>query len=159
MEILIIKYFHVISASLMFGTGLGSVFYKWRSDRSGDLRAIAETNRNVVVADWMFTTPTVLLQPISGIYLAHLNAYSLTASWLLLSLFLFIVAGLCWLPVLYLQIRMRNISIHSVENNLALPAHYHRLNKRWALLGLPAFVAVLTIYALMLAKPDIGISL
>ena len=110
MDYLLVKTLHILSATLLFGTGLGSVFYKWRADKSADLPAIAVTNKNVVLADWLFTTPTVILQPVTGVWMALSAGYPLTSSWLVLSIVLYIIAGLCWLPVVYIQILMRDIS-------------------------------------------------
>jgi len=154
MELLAIKYLHMVSATILFGTGLGSVFYKWRADRSGDIHAIAVTNRNVVLADWIFTTPTVLLQPVSGLFLVYLNAYDWHTPWLLISIVLFIVAGLCWLPVVFLQIKMRNISTRCAAQSEPLPPQYHHIYRIWCLLGIPAFIAMLAIFGLMVTKPD-----
>lgn len=154
MDVLIIKWLHIISATLLFGTGLGSAFYKWRTDKSNDIHAIAVTNRNVVLADWLFTTPTVVLQPITGIWLANLNGYALSTPWLLLSIILFILAGACWLPVVYLQIRMRYIAQKCLGTNSPLPQRYHQLKNIWFWLGIPAFSAIVAVFALMVAKPS-----
>jgi len=154
MDILIVKYLHILSSTLLFGTGLGSVFYKWQADRSGDLRAIRVTNRNVVLADWVFTTPTVILQPLSGFYLVNLNGYGLDVDWLMASIILFVIAGSCWLPVVYLQIKMAAISKQCVEQGKSLPDRYFRLNRLWFALGVPAFIAMMIIYALMVFKPN-----
>lgn len=153
MDITTIKLIHILSATLLFGTGLGSVFYKWQSDRYADLRAIYVTNRNVVLADWLFTTPTIIVQPISGYLLLNLNGYALSASWLWISLLLFVIAGACWLPVVYLQIRMRDIAKCCLDQGLDLTAEYRRMNKIWMGLGVPAFIAIIGIYVLMVARP------
>jgi len=153
MDIAIIKIIHILSATLLFGTGLGSVFYKWQADRCADLRAIYITNRNVVLADWLFTTPTVIVQPLSGYLLMKLNGYALSATWLWLSLLLFVIAGACWLPVVYLQIRMRDIAKCCLDQGIELTADYQRLNKIWIGLGVPAFIAIIAIYVLMVARP------
>ena len=152
MEYLVIKYLHIISATLLFGTGLGSAFYKWRTDRSGDLAAIAVTNKNVVLADWLFTTPTVILQPLTGLWLIKHQGYSLAESWLSLSIMLFVIAGLGWLIVVYLQLKMRDISTVSLTTHTELPDIYHRLAKIWFWLGIPAFVCILLVYVLMVSK-------
>ena len=155
MDILFAKWLHIISATLLFGTGLGSAFYKWRTDKSGDIHAIAITNRNVVLADWLFTTPTVVLQPVTGLWLVSLHNYALSTPWILLSIILFIIAGACWLPVVYLQIKMRDISLECLHNNVPLPQRYHQLNNMWFRLGVPAFIAIIVVFALMVGKPDI----
>jgi len=153
MEYLVIKWLHILSATLLFGTGLGSAFYKWRADRSGNTHAIYITNRNVVLADWLFTTPTVLIQPITGFWLLHLLGLSVLEPWVMLSLILFISAGLCWLFVVYLQIKMRDIAYKTIPTKKALPLHYQQLAKIWFWLGIPAFTAIIMVYALMVIKP------
>ena len=152
MEYLAIKYLHIISATLLFGTGLGSAFYKWRTDRSNDLAAIAVTNKNVVLADWLFTTPTVIVQPLSGLWLISLQGYSFAEPWLWLSIILFVIAGLCWLPVVYLQLKMRDISSVALKTQTELPNIYHRHAKIWFWLGIPAFACILLVYGFMVSK-------
>ncbi len=115
MEYLVLKWVHILSATLLFGTGLGSAFYKLMTDQTGNLEAIAQTNRTVVLADWLFTTPTVILQPITGVWLALAVGYPLSSSWIVLSVLLYVIAGLCWLPVVYLQIRMRDLAVAAVN--------------------------------------------
>ncbi len=130
-----LKWLHILSSTLFFGTGLGSAFYKWSADRSGNLEAIAHTNRIVVIADWLFTTPTVIFQPLSGYWLINTLGYSFTEPWLVVTYVLFILAGACWLPVVWLQIRMRDISQHALQNDLQLDDIYHALCKTLVLAG------------------------
>ena len=155
MELLIAKWLHIISATLLFGTGLGSAFYKWRADKTNDLHAIAITNRNVVLADWLFTTPTVILQPATGLWLVSFQGYPLSTPWIVLSIILFVVAGACWLPVVYLQIKMRDIAQECGITNSPLPQQYHQLKTLWFWLGVPAFTAIIVVFALMVGKPAI----
>ena len=153
MEYALVKWIHILSATLLFGTGLGSAFYKWRTDRSDNLQAIYIANRNVVIADWVFTAPTVFVQPMTGLWLMHLSNNPVLELWILLSVILFIVAGLCWLPVVYLQIKMRTLAQHALQSKKPLPATYHLLAKVWFWLGIPAFMAIFTVYGLMVIKP------
>ena len=153
MEFLLLKWLHILSATLLFGTGMGSAFYKFMTDRSGNLAAIAQTNRLVVLADWLFTTPTVILQPITGVALALLAGYPLSSSWLLLSMLLYVIAGLCWLPVVVIQIRMRDLSQQALAEHGELDQRYARLQRIWFWLGVPAFAALLLVYWLMVSKP------
>lgn len=150
-----VKWLHIVSATLLFGTGLGSAFYKWRTDKSKDIHAIAATNRNVVLADWLFTTPTVILQPATGIWLAIHHGYSLLTPWIIVSIILFLIAGACWLPVVYLQILMRDIAQDCLFHNTTLSHRYHQLSNWWFWLGIPAFIAIIIVFALMVVKPDI----
>ncbi|MBI5041777.1 MAG: DUF2269 domain-containing protein [Gammaproteobacteria bacterium] len=149
---LLVRLIHILSATLLFGTGLGSAFYMWRAHKSGNVQVIADVSRNVVLADWLFTTPTVLIQPISGLWLLSTRGYALTEPWILVSLVLYALAGSCWLPVVWLQIRMRNLADSALRGKTALDARYHHYMRWWFLLGWPAFASVLVIYALMVFK-------
>ena len=152
---LLIKWLHILSATFLFGTGLGSAFYKWMTDRSRQLPAMAQTNRLVVIADWVFTTPTIVIQPVTGLWLLHLLGIPLDQGWVVLAILLYIIAGLCWLPVVWLQIRMRDLSVSALVHKQPLPATYHRYARQWFWLGVPAFFAMVIVYGLMVFKPVI----
>jgi uncharacterized membrane protein len=152
MSYLLLKYWHILSAFLLFGTGLGSAFYKWMADRSGNVQHIAITNRHVVFADYLFTTPTVIMQPLTGIWMASLVNLPLTTPWIAISLGLYIFAGCCWLPVVYLQINMQKIAEQAVAEETSLPARYWQLARLWFWLGVPAFLAMLAVVFLMVYK-------
>lgn len=152
MTYLFLKYLHIISAILLLGTGLGSAFYKWMADKSNNINHIAITNKNVVLADWIFTTPTVIFQPISGIWMASITDLPLTTPWIMYSLVLYVIAGACWLPVVYLQIQMQKMSHIALENNQKLPKFYNKYAKLWFFLGIPAFVAMVLVVMLMTLK-------
>lgn len=153
MEYLTIKTVHILSAILLFGTGLGSAFYKFATDRSNNLAAMAVTNRHVVLADWLFTTPTVLVQPLTGLWMAHLAGLPFDSLWIWLSLALYLLAGICWLPVVWLQIRMRNTAEQALLANRPLDARYWRDARLWFWLGVPAFSAMVAVVFLMVHKP------
>jgi uncharacterized membrane protein len=153
MEYLALKWIHILSSTFLFGTGVGSAFFKFLADRNGNLQNIAQTNKNVVIADWLFTTPTAIIQPITGIMLTQLLGFPLSSSWLVVSIALYIVVGLCWLPVVYLQIRMSKLSAAAVLNNVPLGADYKRMEKQWFWLGVPAFISMVAIFYLMVFKP------
>lgn len=152
MMYLSLKYLHILSMVLLFGTGLGSAFYKWMADRSGNLAHIAVMNRHVVLADWLFTTPTVIFQPLSGLWMVYLLQYPLTTPWIMWSLGLYVVAGVCWLPVVWLQIQMRRLSAQAVATQTELPILYWRYARYWFWLGVPAFIAMILIVWLMVFK-------
>ena len=156
-EYLLVKWIHILSATFLFGTGLGSAFYKWLTDRSGNLAAMAQTNRIVVLADWIFTTPTILIQPISGLWLLHLLGTPLDQGWVILSVLLYFIAGACWLPVVWLQIRMRDMALNANAENRPVEQTYVRYAQIWFRLGIPAFLAMIAIYFLMIVKPSITI--
>lgn len=152
MSYLALKYLHILSMVLLFGTGLGSAFYKWMADRSQNLEHIAVTNRHVVLADWIFTTPTVIFQPISGIWLAYLAGIPLSTFWLSTSIALYALAGVCWIPVVWLQIRMSKLANTAVENQTPLTDDYWRYARAWFWLGVPAFISMVLIVLLMVFK-------
>ncbi len=151
-----LKYLHILSMVLLFGTGLGSAFYKWMADRGGNLAHIAMTNRHVVLADWLFTTPTIIFQPLSGLWLAHLLGLPPSTPWIAISLGLYLFAGACWLPVVWLQIRMHRLAAAALAQNTPLPARYRQYARAWFWLGVPAFGAMLAIVFLMIFKPMTG---
>lgn len=155
MEYLTLKSIHILSAILLFGTGLGSAFYKYFTDRSGNLAAIVETNRLVVIADWIFTTPTVFIQPISGFLMVHNAGWPLDTPWLVAAIALFVIAGLCWLPVVWLQIKMRDLSRSSHAQERSLPESYYHMADLWFWLGIPAFSAMIATVLLMVFKPTL----
>ena len=148
-----LKTLHILSMVLLFGTGLGSAFYRWMADRSGNLAHMAVTNRHVVLADWLFTTPTAILQPLSGLAMVHLGGWPLGQHWLLVTLVLYALAGLCWLPVVWLQIRVRDLAVQAERDGTPLPALAGRYMAWWFALGWPAFAAFVVIFGLMVVKP------
>jgi uncharacterized membrane protein len=157
MEYLIAKWLHVLSSTVLFGTGIGSAYYmlctSLRARHSGDPDAVAVVVRQVVLADWLFTTTTIVFQPLSGWYLMHLAGYPFTARWIAWSLALYLLAGACWLPVVWLQIRMRDMAETARREGGTLPAQYWRYLRYWFLLGIPAFLALVVVFYLMVAKP------
>ncbi|CAN7577725.1 DUF2269 domain-containing protein [Acidovorax sp. LjRoot118] len=153
---LTLKWIHIFSSVLLVGTGLGSAYYMFFANRSGNLQAQAVVARLVVRADWWFTTPTVFIQPATGLAMAHLAGLPLSTPWLAVSLALFALAGLCWLPVVWLQLRMRALAQQALDaGSDALPATYWRCARWWEALGYPAFVAMAVVFYLMVAKPSL----
>ncbi len=149
----LLKWLHILSATVLFGTGFGIAFFKWITDRSGSVRAIRVINERVVLADCIFTTPAVVLQPITGFALIYVAGYPLFSGWIVGATLLYLLAGACWLPVLYLQIIMRDIAREADDHNRELPPRYWKLAERWFWLGIPAFSALLMVYWLMVTKP------
>jgi uncharacterized membrane protein len=151
---LLIKLIHIVSSTVLFGTGLGTAYFKWIVDRSGNVAAIRVVSEKVVLADWLFTTPAVIVQPISGIALAKLAGYQLTNGWLAYALALYAIAGACWLVVVWLQIRMRALAREADAIGSALSDAYWHYSRAWFWLGVPAFLSVVTILGLMVFKPS-----
>ena len=150
---LLLKFAHVVGATVIFGTGSGIAFFMLMAHRSGDPAFIARTARVVVIADMLFTATAVILQPVTGYLLMRQTGTGFSDSWLTVSLVLFLVAGLFWLPVVWIQARMRDLAQAAANTNAPLPAAYHRLFRIWFLFGFPGFGAVLAILFLMIAKP------
>jgi uncharacterized membrane protein len=153
MEYVIVKWLHILSSTLLFGTGIGSAFYMLFASLTRDVRATAVVVRFVVIADWLFTTPTIILQPLTGLYLMHLAGFPMKSSWIYWSFVLYFIAVACWLPVVWLQIRMRDFARDAVAKDTPLPAIYWRYLRFWVLLGIPAFFAFVAVFYLMVAKP------
>lgn len=147
----LIKTLHVLSATLLFGTGLGTAYFMWSANRTRDARVAAAVARHVVRADWIFTLPTVIFQPMSGIWLAQAAGYAWTG-WIGFSLALYGIAGACWLPVVWLQMRMRDVAADADKRNQPLPGHYWRYAQAWFWLGVPAFAAMVSVFFLMVLK-------
>jgi uncharacterized membrane protein len=152
---LMLKWLHIISATVLFGTGIGIAFFKWITDRSGDISAIRIINEYTVLADWIFTTPAVIIQPLTGFGLIYLGGYAMDANWIMLAILLYLVAGACWLPVLKLQMTMRDLARNADSGHTPLPAAYWKCVKIWFWLGVPAFCALIAVYWLMVFKPDL----
>ncbi|NUZ06016.1 DUF2269 family protein [Piscinibacter koreensis] len=153
MEYVVVKWLHVLSSTVLFGTGIGSAYYMFFASRTGDARTVANVVKLVVIADWVFTTSTIVIQPVTGLWLAHLAQFPLTSAWILWSIVLYFVAGACWLPVVAIQIRMRKLAETAAAANQGLPAEYLRLWRWWTALGVPAFVSLVIVFYLMVAKP------
>ena len=148
----LIKTLHILSATLLFGTGLGTVYFMWGANRSGDAHVCAAVTRQVVRADYLFTLPTIIFQPLSGAWLAHAAGYP-WSGWLGLTLALYGVAGICWLPVVWLQWRMRDLAADADQRGLPLPSGYRHYARIWLGLGVPAFLALTAVFFLMVLKP------
>jgi uncharacterized membrane protein len=154
---LLIKTLHIISSVLIVGTGFGTAFYLFFANRSGSVEAMSVVSRLVCRADLWFTTPAAVFQPLTGLWLAHTAGFAWTTPWLIVSIGLYVFAGICWVPVLVLQVRMARIASHaSASGAMAMPSEYWHYAKRWELLGYPAFIAMIVIYFLMVAKPALG---
>ena len=152
---LLLKYLHVIGATVLLGTGAGIAFFMLAAHRTGDPAIIAAVARIVVLADFPFTATAVVAQPITGAALALLLGYSLWEGWIVLSIALYLITGALWLPVVWMQMCMRDLAAAAVLRSGALPYEYHRLFWTWFAFGFPAFAAVLAIFWLMVARPDV----
>ena len=150
-----LKYLHLIGAAVLLGTGAGIAFFMLLAHLRGDVRIIAGVARIVVIADFVFTATAVLAQPATGALLAWQTGYSLFEGWIFWSIILYFVTGAFWLPVVWMQIRMRDLAEESVRVQTSLPSAYHRFFWMWFAFGFPAFAAVLAIFWLMITRPPL----
>lgn len=150
---LVLKYLHVIGAVVILGTGTGIAFFMLMAHRTGDAAFIGRTGSVVVLADMLFTATAVIIQPVTGYLLMRETGVPFTEGWLVASLVLYAVAGVFWLPVVWIQARMRDLALEAASNGTALPESYHRLFRTWFLFGVPGFGSVALILWLMIARP------
>ena len=154
MTYLVVKWLHILSSTVLFGTGLGSAYYMFFASRTRDPRVVAHVVRQVVIADWLFTTPTIILQPLTGFWLIHIAGFPFTSAWIAWSIGLYLLAGAAWLPVVWMQIRMRDLAADAAAFAKPLPARYWEYLKIWVVLGVVAFLALVVVFYLMVAKPS-----
>jgi uncharacterized membrane protein len=152
-QVLLLKLIHIVSAAVLFGTGLGVAYFMLMAYRTRDPFIVAHTAGMVVIADAVFVANAAIVQPVSGVQLALTVGYSLWEAWLVASFGLYALIVACWLPVLWLQVRMRDIARAAVEEGTELPQRYYRLFRIWLLLGWPAYVSMLAIFVLMIFRP------
>ena len=152
---LLLKTVHILSSTVLFGTGIGTAFAMWMAHLSGNPRTVADVARNVVLADWIFTVPAGFLQPATGIGLVLLQGRSPFESWLIVTYALYVLAGLCWVRVAWLQIFARRMAETAAKAGLELPSLYYRTMREWFVLGWPAFISLIVIYGMMVFKPDL----
>jgi uncharacterized membrane protein len=150
-DYLLLKFLHLIGTAVLFGTGVGIAFFLLLAHRTKKAAIVAAVARIVVIADFLFTATAVVVQPVTGVLLAVEIGFSLREGWIVLSILLYLLVGALWIPVVFMQIRMRDLA--AAEQGGALPAEYHRLFRLWFAFGFPAFGAVLAIIWLMIAMP------
>jgi uncharacterized membrane protein len=148
----LLKLVHILSATLLFGTGLGTAFFMWRADCSGNIDAMAVVSRNVVRADFWFTTPAVIIQPLTGFGLMHVLGIPFSEPWIVASLLLYMLVGCCWIPVVFIQMRVARLARMAADAGQPLGRDARRLMRWWYGLGWPAFISVVLIFCLMVVK-------
>lgn len=149
----LLLFLHVIGACVLLGTGAGIAFFMLMAHRTQNPRLIAHTAGTVILADTIFTMTAVIVQPITGYLLAREVGWSMGEGWIIAALGLYVVTGVFWLPVVWIQIQLRNLANHADQLGEPLPDRYHRLFNIWFACGSPAFAAVLGIIWLMITKP------
>lgn len=153
MEYLIVKWVHILSSTILFGTGIGTAFFMFMANRRKDIAGMYFATRHVVIADWLFTTPAIIIQLLSGLYLMDRGGYQLTENWIKWGLMLYCFAGACWLPVVWMQIRMRDMAKTALHTGAPLDNRYWVFDRWWIILGSLAFPAIMVIFWLMVTKP------
>ena len=151
----VLKWLHVIGATILLGTGAGIAFFMVRAHATRDPKIIAAVASIVVLADYVFTLSAVIVQPVTGVWLATVAGYPLMSGWIVASIGLYFFTGAFWIPVVVMQKRMRDLARKAADENAALPEEYFRLYRRWFAFGFPAFFAVMAIFWLMIARPAI----
>ena len=152
--ILALRLVHVLGAAVLFGTGAGIAFFMLMAHRTRDAATIAATARVVVIADFVFTASAVVAQPLTGAALAWSIGYPLSERWIALSLALYVLVGLCWLPVIWIRSACE-ISQPRLPGRAGASPQYFSLFRIWFVLGWPAFFGVIAIFALMIWKPPL----
>ena len=152
---LILKWVHILSSTVLFGTGIGTAFQMVFAMRTDKVETVHSVASGVVKADWIFTLPSGIIQPLSGIALVLVLGYDLTAPWLVMTYLLYLLAFACWLPVVRLQIRIRDLSAQALAEGTDLPQAARRAYSTWFWLGWPAFGALIVIFWLMVARPGL----
>lgn len=152
----VVRWLHVLGACVLIGTGAGIAFFMVMAHRTQDAAAVAHTASVVVIADMVFTATAAIAQPVTGTLLAISRGWSLGDTWLAVSVALYVFIGVFWVPVIFIQIAMRNEAQAAARNGAPLPIRYQRLYRVWFLCGLPAFGAILALLWLMLATPELG---
>jgi len=148
-----LRWAHILGATVLIGTGAGIAFFMVMAHRTRDARLIAHTASTVVIADWIFTASAVVIQPVTGALLAMEMGWRLTEGWILAALGLYIFIGAFWLPVVWIQKKLRDLAREAAEAGAPLPERYFRLYRIWFVCGFPAFIAILAIVWLMVARP------
>lgn len=149
----IVKTIHILSSTILFGTGLGTAFFFFRAHARGNKQGRLTTARTTVLADWLFTTPAVIIQPATGVWLMWRSGMAWNQPWLLATYGLYLLAGMCWVPVVAIQMRMKHMLEREATGEPLDLQRYRRLYRTWFLLGWPAFSALIVIFLLMVLKP------
>lgn len=148
-----VKLIHIISSTILFGTGVGTACNLYFANRTRDVYLIAKTARYVVIVDWIFTGTSGVIQPLTGFWMVYLAGYSLKNPWIWGSIAGYLIAAFCWFPVVYIQIKLRDLAEQAHKNNKPLPKRYHRYFRYWVWLGWPAFISLMIVFYLMTNKP------
>jgi len=150
---LFLKFIHILSSTILFGTGIGTAFNMFMANRTKDLYIISATARYVVFADWIFTSPSGVIQPLTGFWMVGLAGYGFNQFWIWASIVGYLIAAFCWFPVVYLQLKMRDMAVQALREKTPLPPRYYRYYNYWFWLGWPAFISLIAVFYMMTHKP------
>ncbi|MBX9585849.1 MAG: DUF2269 domain-containing protein [Gammaproteobacteria bacterium] len=149
-----LKFIHVVSSTILFGTGIGTAYNLFLAHKTKDVAIISATTRYVVAADWVFTGSSGFVQALTGLWMVFIAGYPLSSLWILGSIIGYLIAALCWFPVVYFQIRMRDLANKAHETHTPLPPLFYQYYRRWFWLGWPAFISLIIVFYLMTNKPS-----
>ena len=149
-----VKTLHILSATVLFGTGLGIAYFFWMGGRSSDDRAALFAARATVTADFLFTLTAVIVQPLTGAWLIWRGGFNPLDRWLVLTYALYLLAGACWVPVVFIQVRIRDLLQAKLSGGEFDDARNRRLRQIWFWLGWPAFLSLIVVFHLMVTKPS-----
>ena len=150
-----LKVLHILSATVLFGTGLGTAFHMYATHLRGSTKEIAAAAGNTILADWLFTAPSAVVQPVTGLLLAWIAGFDLLDSWLTASYALYLVTIACWVRVAVLQYRIRALALDALQQSAALPTEYFQTMREWFWLGWPAFLSLIAVFVLMVIRPQL----
>ena len=148
-----LKYIHILSSTILFGTGIGTACVMLYGHVRKNMDVRAGINQYVVFVDWLFTGISGVLQPITGFWMVYLAGYPLTSLWLMGSILGYVITAFCWFPVVYLQIKISRMTTYAAQTHSLLPPTYYYYFKIWIVLGCIAFVSLLVVFYLMVMKP------
>lgn len=149
----IVKTLHIISSTILFGTGMGIAFFMFRSHFTKDINEKYYAARNTVLADYLFTFPAVIIQPLTGFWLIYNSGYEWNETWLVITYALYLLAGACWLPVVWIQVQLKKMLQNAAVEQIPLPDRYNKLFRLWFALGWPAFLGLVVVFYMMVTKP------
>lgn len=150
----LVKTLHILSATILFGTGIGTAFFFWRAHAPGNETGRLVAARTTVLADLYFTMPAIIVQPLTGAWLIARTGIDPGQLWLVATYALYMMAGACWLPVVAFQLRMKNMLERAAGGQQLDERSYERCFRWWFALGWPAFGSLIIIFLLMVAKPS-----
>lgn len=150
----LMKTLHILSGTVLFGTGAGIAFFMLKGHLSGVPAARRFAASTTVQADFLFTLPAVVIQPMSGAWLIWKGGFDWADRWLVVTYALYLLAGVFWVPVVGIQMRMKAMLDAEATGGILDDKALSRLFRWWFALGWPAFGGLVIVFYLMVAKPS-----